>query len=195
MKKIVSVLVLVTICTIAAYSQSAHFGLKAGANFSKLDVKNGVDYKSKTGLHAGGLVHIHISQHFAVQPEVVFSMQGGEDNANGKLKVNYINVPVLAQYMFNQGFRIQTGPQIGFLVSAEQKTGNTETKVDDLLEGIDFSWSIGAGYLSPSGLGVDARYNFGLTDIWEHEAFEIRNRVFQVGLFYQFMHRNTTVKK
>ena len=87
-------------------------------NVSSVDIKNGVDFASKAGLHLGGLAHIHINPHFAIQPELVYSMQGGKDG-NEKLKLNYINVPILLQYMTNEGFRLQTGPQLGFLTSAE----------------------------------------------------------------------------
>lgn len=173
-------------------AQQTHFGLKAGLNIASLSVDEGEDYDSKVGLHLGGLAHIHVSQHFAVQPELVFSMQGGEsDNDDFKFKLNYINVPVMLQYMTNDGFRLQTGPQFGFLVGAETKIGNIEVDVKDELNSFDFSWAIGAGYLFPSGWGIDARYNFGLTNIEEDDdVVETRNRVFQVGLFYQFMHNN-----
>ena len=169
------------------YAQQTHFGLKAGVNIASVAIDGGDDYSSKAGLHIGGLAHIHISQHFALQPELVFSMQGGKDDA-AKLNLNYINVPLMAQYMTLDGFRLQTGPQLGILVGAESKVGDVEVDVKDDLSSIDFSWSFGAGYLFPSGFGIDARYNHGISNISDDESFEARNRVFQVGLFYQFMH-------
>ena len=192
MKKCFFVLLATILTTISLNAQETHFGLKAGMNLASVDVENNEDYDSKVGLHLGGLAHIHLTRHFALQPEVVFSMQGGEDDA-GKLKLNYINVPLLAQYMFDEGFRIQTGPQLGFLVSAKKKIGDVDVDYDDAYSNIDFSWTIGAGYLFPVGLGLDARYNFGINDI-DESGFEARNRVFQVGLFYQFMH-NKPAKK
>jgi hypothetical protein len=192
MKKCLFVVLATVLTSISLYAQETHFGLKAGMNLASVDVENNEDYDSKVGLHLGGLAHIHLTRHFALQPEVVFSMQGGEDDA-GKLKLNYINVPLLAQYMFDEGFRIQTGPQLGFLVSAKKKIGDVDVDYDDAYSNIDFSWTIGAGYLFPVGLGLDARYNFGINDI-DESGFESRNRVFQVGLFYQFMH-NKPVRK
>jgi len=38
--------------------------------------------------------------------------------------------------------------------------------------------------LSASGLGVDGRYNFGISDINNAGSNEIKNNVFQLGLFY-----------
>jgi hypothetical protein len=168
-----------------AYAQHVEYGIKGGVNFSNLknDAAN-IDADTKTGFHLGGLAHIHLNRSWAIQPEIVYSTQGA-DYGNGKLKLNYINVPVLAQYMFAEGFRLQTGPQLGILTTSEWKSGNTETDVDNL-SNADFSWSFGAGYLSRSGLGIDARYNLGLTDVSKSNTTDIQNRVWQLGLFYQF---------
>jgi hypothetical protein len=192
MKKIMLAVIAILSFSLFMQAQQTHFGLKAGLNVASLSVEDGEDYDSRVGLHLGGLAHIHISKHFALQPEFVFSMQGGEsDNDDFKFKLNYINIPVLMQYMTNDGFRLQTGPQFGFLVGAETKIGNVEIDVKDELNAFDLSWAFGAGYLFPSGFGIDARYNLGLTNIEEdNDVVDTKNRVFQVGLFYQFMHNN-----
>jgi Outer membrane protein beta-barrel domain len=191
MKKLF-VTILVCITTYSLFAQHTNFGLKTGYNSSSVQISDGADYDSKSGLHIGGLAHIHISEHFAVQPELVFSCQGGE-RPNSKLKLNYINVPVLAQYMIGDGFRLQTGPQFGFLVSAEQKIGDIEVDIDDAFNSFDLSWAFGASYIFSSGIGIDARYNLGLNNISDDSDFEAKNRVFQVGLFYQF--RNDANRK
>lgn len=173
-------------------AQHTSFGIKGGLNLASVDIDEIADFDSKTGLHVGGLAHIHISNHFAIQPELVLSCQGGE-KPDTRLKLTYINVPVVAQYMINDGFRLQTGPQLGFLINAEQKFGSIEVDQDKFYESIDLSWAVGAGYLFSSGIGIDARYNIGLSDISEDESFNSKNRVFQVGLFYQF--KNKVKKK
>ncbi|MEO7924691.1 MAG: porin family protein [Chitinophagaceae bacterium] len=174
-------------------AQHTEFGVKAGYNAASISVEDGADYDSKSGIHIGALAHIHVSSHFAVQPELVYSSQGGQ-SGNTKLKLGYINVPVLAQYMINEGFRLQTGPQFGFLVSAKQKIGDLEVDVDDAFNSVDISWAIGAGYIFTSGLGIDARYNIGLSNISDDSNNSVKNRVFQVGLFYQF-HQHSGKKK
>lgn len=175
-------------------AQETHFGLKAGLNVSSVNRSPGTDYESRAGFHAGGLAHIHISQHFALQPEVVYSMQGGKFE-DVKLKLNYINIPLLAQYMVDNGFRLQTGPQLGLLVSSKREEGNVEVNLKDNFSTVDFSWAFGMGYLFPSGFGIDARYNLGINDIWEPDAAKLKNSVFQVGFFYQFMQSNAGKRK
>ena len=168
---------------------ATHFGLKAGLNVSSVAVSGDNNFNSKLGFYAGGLAHIHINKSWAVQPEIMYSAQGGKDG-DQKLNLGYINIPVQLQYMFDNGFRLQTGPQLGFLTAANVKSGNIKYDVKDGLTNADFSWSFGASYLSKSGLGADLRYNLGLTDIDKSNPVEYKNQVLQLGLFYQFMHQH-----
>ncbi len=175
-----------------AKAQHVEFGLKGGVNSSKVkvkDVASAVD--SRTSFHVGGLAHIHVSDHFAVQPELTFSGQGYKregtgNNADQFVALNYINLPVLLQYMTKSGFRIETGPQVGALVSADYKEGAIDANIKSDYKTLDVSWAFGLGYITPSGFGVDARYNLGLSNIRENTAEKYMNRVFQAGVFYQF---------
>jgi len=195
MKIILSIFFLLGLTVVVkAQSADTHFGLKAGVNVSSLDVKDGVDFDSKAGFHIGGLAHVHLSPHFAVQPELVYSEQGGKDG-DDKWKVNYLNIPVLFQYMTGGGLRLQTGPQVGFALSSKIKQGDVETNIKDDVNTVDVSWSFGLSYLFPEGLGIDARYNLGLTNVNDAETPEVRNRVFQAGLFYQFMNSTHSHKR
>jgi len=191
MKKIFFFVTVLLLTVSIVIAQEVHFGIKAGVNVASAYVSPGSDYNSKAGLHVGGLAHIHLSKSFALQPEVVYSMQGGKVD-DAKLKLNYINIPFLVQYMTDNGFRLQTGPQLGLLVSAKTKVGDVEVDRKDNFTSTDFSWTFGAGYLFPEGFGLDARYNLGISDVWDASSTKIKNSVFQFGLFYQFMHSNTS---
>lgn len=166
-----------------AQTSNVQFGVKGGVNLSSVQTPD-LTSNSKTGYHAGLFTHIHLNKNFALQPEVLYSTQGGEYN-NVKLKTDYVSIPVLGQYMFGNGFRIETGPQIGFLTSADIEVGNNKTAAKDFLNTTEFSWAFGAGFLTKSGLGIDARYNHGITDIAKNSP-AIKNRTWQFGLFYQF---------
>jgi len=184
MKKITTLILFAILCSSFIFAQhSTQFGIKGGVNFSALHV----DQQSsthRTGINAGVLAHIHLNSHFALQPEAMYSSQGAEYTDNVKTKLHYINVPVLVQYMFGKGVRLQTGPQVSFLTSAETKTPVAEIDGNNVFKKTDFAWSVGAGYLTGPGLGFDVRYNLGLTDISKNNA-DLKNRVWQVGIFYQ----------
>lgn len=174
-------------------AQHTNIGIKGGLNaFTIKSDNNNVD--TKLGYHIGLIGHIHISNQFALQPELIYSVQGAKYTVSGEevnLHLNYVNLPLLFQYMFDNGFRLQAGPQLGFLASAKSEVNETNTDVKDSFEKMDVGLSVGASYVNPlSNFGVDARYNVGLTNINENAGVEAFNRGFQVGFFYLFKHKS-----
>ncbi len=98
--------------------------------------------------------------------------------------------------MFDNGLRIQAGPQVGLLLSGKSKINSNTVDIKDDLNPIDFAVSFGAGYIHPaSGIGIDLRYNLGLTDINKNSTVVSTNRGLQVGLFYIFGKRSKDLLK
>jgi|APLow6443716910_1056828.scaffolds.fasta_scaffold140742_1 hypothetical protein len=161
-------------------------GIKGGLNLYNINNDNNSTYDQITGYHFGLLGHIHLKNPWAIQPELVYSTQGAK-SGDANYELGYINVPVLIQYMFDNGFRLQAGPQVGFLVSADNK---------DELNPIEFGVSFGASYVVPStGFGIDARYNLGLSNINKESDVKSTNRGIQLGIFYIFGHNSKIVLK
>jgi hypothetical protein len=195
MKFLLSTAVAVMMMTTVASAQhsSAHsaIGIKGGANFYNLNSDpDNTSLKTSIGFHVGALGHVHLGTKWALQPELTYSSQGAKFEMPGddiKLKLGYINVPILVQYMFDNGFRIQAGPQVGFLINAKTKLGGTDTDVKDDFTEVDIAASAGLSYVDPkSGVGIDARYNLGLNNIAEGGGPSLKNRGAQVGLFFLF---------
>jgi len=150
-------------------------GIKGGINFYNVQNNNNTSYDQRTGYHFGILGHIHRNSVWAFQPELVYSAQGAKN-----LELGYVNIPLLLQYMFNNGFRLQAGPQLGLLVSSDNS---------DNWNPMDLALSVGASYVVPStGFGLDLRYNHGLNDINKSSDVKTTNRGVQFGLFYLFGH-------
>lgn len=175
----------------SSFSQNVHFGVKGGVNVAQLNLDNNDSYDAKIGLHGGLLAHIHASHTWALQPEVIYSLEGAKYTSGGndvKVNLNYINIPVLLQYMFHNGVRLEGGPQLGLLINA--KTENNSTTIDNnSFKSSAFSIPLGVGYLTTNGLGFDARYTFGLSNINKNKNPTIQSNVFQFGIFYQFSDR------
>jgi len=169
-----------------------NIGIKGGANFYNINNDNNVTYDSKIGFNLGILGHIHVAKHFALQPEIQFSTQGVKytiANSTTNYNLNYVNVPVLIQYMWDNGFRLQVGPQAGLLISAKSKNNDNTVDIKNNLKPLDLGVSFGASYIHPStGVGIDARYNLGLSNINENSDLKSTNRGLQVSLFYIFGH-------
>lgn len=169
------------------------FGVKAGANFSTLTGSDVSGAKTKVGFQGGVLVGVPLAGSFCLQPEVNYSMQGAKASTSGadfSLSQNYLNVPVLFKYKHESGFFAETGPQIGFLMSAKLSGGGNSVDVKSDCKSTDFSWAFGLGYLVKSvNAGIDARYNLGLTNnetSGSNSNGTVKNSVIQVGIFYLF---------
>lgn len=174
-------------------AQNTRFGLKAGLNISNINSNYTGSFDPRTGLNAGALINIPLQYSWSVQPEIYFSGQGAKyysynDGYNHQLILNYVNIPLLIQYKLHGGLLLETGPQAGFLISAKDKVGDLETGnvYNSDFKNVDFAWSFGIGYRSISGLGVDLRYNPGISNVNNLGNEILHNNVLQLGLFYLF---------
>ena len=190
MKKM-SLLTLAVMTSCMLFAQSAVFGLKGGLNLASWTNKNsGVGYQNRAGFHAGGFTNIALSPQISVQPEVVYSSQGTKYTLGGNehnLALNYVNIPVMLQANVGSGLYAQAGPQIGFLTGTADKVNGVETSyfTTQDFNNTDVALGFGLGYSGSSGIGVDARYNLGLTNINKAGSNTIKNNVLQIGLTYK----------
>lgn len=88
-----------------------------------------------------------------------------------------------------KGLAVKLGIQPGFKVSSTVKTdlntsiGSTTGSRDIKAQSVDFSIPVGISY-EYSNFQLDARYNWGLTKVFENG--KDKNSVFQITLGYKF---------
>ena len=226
MKKItLTLLGLVAFSTSALAQQEVKFGPKAGVNFATLNGKDADEAKMMIGFHVGAFAEIKFNDKFAVQPEVLFSAQGAKVKesgtevvmgvpvnyeAEGKTKLNYINIPIMAKYYITDNFAVEAGPYVGFLMAAEteyeatmsaagiSQTEKSTEDIKDISNSIDFGVGVGASFNLDSGFFIGARYNLGLTKVGKEynetvngieisaEAADVKNGVIQVSVGFKF---------
>jgi hypothetical protein len=179
---------------LATKAQQIKYGVKAGVNLANVagDVEGN---KMKIGFNAGAFAKVSLTEAISLQPELLLSTQGAKEkgsfegiNYEVKNNVTYLNIPVLAQYNTASGFYGETGPQFGFLLSAKAKSDEGKQDIKDGLKKFDLSWAFGVGYLTQSNVGVNVRYNLGLSNMSDAKGMDndakMRNSVFQIGVFY-----------
>jgi Outer membrane protein beta-barrel domain len=192
MKRILLVVIAAGIMVFAR--AQVQFAVKAGVNIADLNLSggpSGFTFSTKTDFSGGIFVSVPLFSNCFLQPEVVYSGQGAsfkDSLATVKDNYNYINVPVLFKYLHSSGLFAETGPQIGFLLSANEKVNGQTFDMKSNTQSTDFSWVFGIGYKLPLGLGIDLRYNLGLVNLAKGSYTDgtIKNSVFQFGLFYMF---------
>lgn len=169
-------------------AQDVQFGFKGGANFATITGDVSDDFSSITAIHFGVMTEIPISETFSFQPELLYSAQGiKDDEFDEKIKLNYLNIPLMGKYYVAEGFSLEAGPQIGFLSSAKSDVDGEEVDIKDSLKSIDFGLNLGLGYKMNNGLNFGARYNIGLSNINDEDGLgSVKNGVLQVSVGYFF---------
>jgi len=147
------------------------FGIKAGLNYSTFNNADGVEYKA--GFLGGVYANINIpGSPAAIQPELLYAQYGANaEGTDGKLSVDYIQIPVLAKFGFGApGVNIKPevffGPYAGFTINSELEDAGFAVDADEVFKNSDFGVVVGAG-LQVSKLNVELRYTAGLTDVFE----------------------------
>ena len=182
MKRIVLVVVAVMF-GISTQAQGIDLGIKVGANFA--NITDASNFDSKTGFVAGAFLGLKFSEKFAIQPELLYSQQGA-DFDEGEFDLSYINVPIIFKYYLVQGLNIQAGPQFGFVVDDKISFDGIVDGIESGVEANSFDTTgvVGLGYDFPLGIRVDARYNFGLTEVVDDGG---KNSVISLAVGYSFL--------
>jgi len=177
------------------------FGVQAGLNMSQFSApKSGGETGDATdmlpGFYIGGHANYSFGEYFGLQGELKFSMQGGKESEDGetlKLKLNYINVPVLFEVKPATNFSIFVGPQIGFNVSKSASAGGVSVSGSDFEDAfakvntIDFAAVVGVQYAIQGKYLLSARYNIGINSAFDQDGLSgFANRVIQIGFGYKF---------
>ncbi|HEX7757165.1 MAG TPA: porin family protein [Niabella sp.] len=177
------------ICFSAAQAQF-HLGIKAGANLTKIDGKS-FNEEFKFNYLAGAFAELGVGKKFSINPELLYSQSTAtvSDNYNDvshifstdqrKAKLNYLSIPILADYKLIGPLHIQAGPQ--FSIATNQDKTLLQNSGDAFKNG-DFSFVAGA-QVKLMKFRVSARYIAGMNNINDIDNQEKwKNRAIQVAL-------------
>jgi hypothetical protein len=189
-------------------------GLKIGVSSAKLhgddvgDLEDllGEDLKSRIGFSVGGFITFNISEMFAIQPEVLYTMKGlrFEEEIFGEtlkvwMKLDYLEIPVLVKIIFPSPGGVNpylfAGPAVAIKVSGKVKAefaGESDEEDIEDMKSTDFGLVIGAGVdfgfgaLGKGTLSVDIRYSLGLSTISDFEGDDVKNGAFSLMVGFSF---------
>lgn len=193
MKKIILMAVM-ALATVSSFAQHAvgTFTIQPKVGLNLANVTDG-DGDIRVGAVAGAEFEYQISDIFSLSAGALYSMQGckGEVNVEGfdvdaTVKLDYLNIPILANVYVTKGLAVKLGIQPGFNVTSKASVEKSGTKVTtdlDGIESVDFSIPVGLSY-EINNFVIDARYNLGVSKIMD--GSDSKNSVFQFTLGYKF---------
>lgn len=174
MKKIFFTTILALLVCDTIFAQgTVQFSLKAGLNLA-YEYGGNENSGILPGLYAGVGVEVPVNYILGIQPELMYSMQGGKVSSSafrmsdGKERVEYINLPVIFKIYpgYSRRFSIDLGPQFGYMINAKFESDNgVETDFyDQVGNKFDFAAAAGVSYKILDGSAdLSIRYNLGLT--------------------------------
>ena len=209
MKKIIIVLfILIGIAPSSQAQVTLKPGFRAGINFSKF---TNYDTDFKTGFYVGGELAIKFNKLYTLQPELVYSRQGGQgqgqyiyiiddmlfySDKEFSYTIDYLSLSAISKFNFGTGFHLLVGPSLDFKVNDNFENSSFSNGQPI---GFDFSLVGGFGYSLPNGLSFEARFKQGLVDIYGNNYNMnidqnnngnydevILNQSFQLGISYTF---------
>jgi len=158
---------------LTAQAQGAkQFGIVAGVDFADMSGDDFDATSSKTGFMGGLYVAIPMADRVAIEPEVLYASKGTQDSDNSSVKLNnnYIEIPVLVRYSFNNdgGVYFLAGPAVGFSISCKLSDGTNDVDCSDLdtETNTTFGGVVGIGF-QKNRLGLEGRYDFDFGDAFK----------------------------
>ena len=185
MKNSLTLFVLLLFTSAMLCAQTVRIGPKVGLNLANYTGNVSSEVRGLAALQAGGVAEIEIIDMLTIQPELLFSVQG-VTVGDTKLVNNYISLPIMGRFYPVDFLYIEAGPQLGFLISANEKTRADKISISQNYKTVDIGLSFGAGTrITDLGLGFGIRYYAGLSNIFVNNS-RIKNGVFQIFAEYKF---------
>ncbi len=157
------------------------FAVYMGIDFSSISGESDSYKGSIPGIVIGFRVNaLMITNEIGIKIVANYSQQGGKyeeegyvepgqepvyGGYSGKVKLSYLNTPIVGRYQSKGGFYGELGVQPGFLLSAKDKVDGNTTDLKDYVNKFDFGVVAGGGYEFKNKLGVGLRVVPGLSNI------------------------------
>lgn len=122
MKNIFLLFAFVVLTGLSSYGQNFDGGIIFGGNLSQYDGDNSAGFK-KLGVNTGIMAELPIADKFSISIEILYSQKGAIDNdiynplTPIKIKLNYVEVPLLANFHDKNKYVFGTGFLYGNLMS------------------------------------------------------------------------------
>lgn len=180
MKKVLVVLLVALVAVFSVNAMGPEFGIKGGLVMGNVvwgdenaDFE-GMDNPLRFGLTGGVMMEMPMGP-LSIGAEVLYTQKGekytfdGDEEFLANLKLDYIEVPVMAKLSLLPMVKVYGGVSFGFLTTAEMivEIDGEEVESMDLKDEMN-STEMGAimgVQIKISKLVLDARYNHGLTNL------------------------------
>lgn len=185
-------------------SRAVRIGLRAGAYFSSFKVQSryNASFTGDAIAYAGIQVQIPIAPKWYITPEVLYAASSVtfHDNSLGGTIVasddlSHILIPVQLKYQVGK-LGLYAGGQVAILASAKStliSIYKNRNVTDSSYKKMNFSGIVGAEFVFNYRFGIDARYQWGFSNMRASNGStpvtdngSVKMSAFETGIFFRF---------
>ncbi len=200
MKNIILTISLISIINycLAQKPDGFHAGFLGGLVASQVDGDNYAGY-DRPGIQFGGFTNFMINEDWGGQVEIKYIQKGSKNQSQKhgiyfELKFDYIEVPLLVNYQFDEKISFEGGFGVAYLIRAlEDKDGDGFLEPEPPFENYELNAIIGANYKFSDHFIVNAKYSYSILPIRPHPGNQTYysdrgsyNNLLSVALYYMF---------
>ena len=175
-------------------------GVRGGTTWSMMLFNPTVSQPAMPMTYHGGIQFRMISErYFGFKVELNYNQKGFEDKY-GHRRLDYVELPFMTHITFGQKvfrFFIDLGPEIAYLINDNYIISEVQQHSLEVKSRFDYGIVGGVGFEFNTKYGiytVDARYNFGLNNVFGNSASEYfkssTNQNITLSLAYLFPFKN-----
>ncbi|MFH2095180.1 MAG: outer membrane beta-barrel protein [Bacteroidota bacterium] len=159
--------------SIAQKKQGFSAGISAGLVASQVDGDRYSGYQ-RLGMQGGIFSSFTIGEDMFGKIEIKYMQKGSKrvDQKNGvyfELKLQYIEVPVLAGYQIDEKFSVEAGPGLGYLIKAEEdRDGAGFTEADPAFESYEICGILGLNYELNDNIIANVKASYSMLPVRPH---------------------------
>ncbi len=182
---------LAALMSLAVLISNGQVSLRPQIGFNSSDLSNdlkGTSFEDKLGFQFG--IDAQIGSRFYIQPGIMWESLNNElkESINGQnmeFTVDRVRIPIMMGYKIlgpeTDGLvdiRFFTGPSASFVINKDLNESALISKND--FKDATYGWNVGFG-LDIALVFVDAGYSFGLSEVFEDVAQDVRNNLWYVN--------------
>ena len=199
MKKIIVITCILLTAGVSAMAQLPNFafGIKGGANYSKLKTEDDLtDENSIVGYHVGIFTRLGAAGLY-LQPELylgskgnkfikVEDTNGNEVEASGKVRFTTLDLPLLIGTKIGPGklnLRFMGGPVASFVINENTTFDSAYQNISDFDNYKKQNWAYQAGAgVDVANFTIDLRYEGGLSNVSRSDEYNQKQNLFHLSL-------------
>jgi hypothetical protein len=161
--------------TFSLQAQKFEGGLFGGLSTSQVDGDANGGYH-RAGINTGVFVALPFSTKWAGQFEIKYIQKGSYKGQNPDagdydtygIKLRYIEMPLIAKYLYKPKISFESGLAIGYLAASKEEFNGDPIPGARPFRKYEFSWLIGGNYQLFKKIAFNVRYSYSILPIRKH---------------------------